>query len=482
MTRHLTELQMRDRGAVEQLDRVKPDVVALKNVASELLRGRGFSSNAELERVEEDLEERTERLSTALAAIDRVEQNGIGEAIAAVNAGIASALSLIVCALVFMVISGSPLIRDLLTNVAEPSRRLSEATSALARGDLDVVVPDVEYTELRTIADALGRFRETAAREQALRTEAARTRDELAADKISQQARSFEDQRIAEASRAAERERLAEHFRSTVSSLVVSVAEASVQLEGSAKTMSSVAESSSRGAEAASIGARVSSRNAANLADATDELAVSISEISRQIELQTEVVNDSRASAEHGTAAVNLLFEHTENIGQIVKLIDGIASKINLLALNATIEAARAGTAGLGFAVVASEVKSLAQQTSESTGEIAALVSAVRSHVQLTRGQMHAIDAGMSRTETIAVSVASSVSQQRLSASSIGQHAAEAQAGAGDAAIAADGVAVAAREVRSVSDVLSAASASLAALSRELQGTTDEFIDHLRAA
>ena len=55
--------------------------------------------------------------------------------------------------------------------------------------------------------------------------------------------------------------------------------------------------------------------------------------------------------------------QRAQRIGDVVKLINDIASQTNLLALNATIEAARAGDAGKGFAVVAGEVKSLANQT-----------------------------------------------------------------------------------------------------------------------
>ena len=112
-------------------------------------------------------------------------------------------------------------------------------------------------------------------------------------------------------------------------------------------------------------------RDATQLAAATEELANSSNEISRQVNQASSLTAEVHQVASAAGRSLDGLKASSGEIGNVVNLIAAIAKQTNLLALNAKIEAARAGAAGRGFAVVADEVKALSVQTQKATEEIA---------------------------------------------------------------------------------------------------------------
>ncbi len=369
--------------------------------------------------------------------------------------GVSAFVVLVICSGLFSMAVG----------VVRPIGGMTEAMKRLADGDLDVTIPSASRRdEIGAMAKAVQIFKDNAARVRGLE-----------ASEAAQRAHTEQE-------RKAQFARVAHEFETTIGSVVGTVSSVSADIDSAATILTASARTTRSLSNGVAVNAELSSKSVVSAAMASEELAASVAEIGRQVEEANRIANAAVGQAQHTNDLVAALTETANRISEVVKMITRVAEQTNLLALNATIEAARAGDAGRGFAVVASEVKTLSEQTANSTNVIASQIAQMQAATKDSVTAIKEIGSTIARISEISGTIAAAVEEQGAATQEIARGVQQAASGSDEVVISIRKVSEGATETGAAADKVRGASETLIGETGRLTEAVQRFAATIRAA
>ncbi|UWQ78151.1 methyl-accepting chemotaxis protein [Leisingera sp. S132] len=298
--------------------------------------------------------------------------------------------------------------RKVTLSIIRPIERMRAALREVAQGDFSLKVADRmradDFGDIAHDIDAVsGRVVKALEEQNKLRQQGEAVIERLRQALQHLSAGDFSD-RISEKF-GAEYEALRANYNETVdklNELLSQVVQAGGRLNRQADGIRTGAEDLSARTESQAATLEQTAAALEQMTASVNSSAQNAQEVQGAVEAARADVERSGEVVEGAIAAMNEIENSSNQIGQIIGVIDDIAFQTNLLALNAGVEAARAGEVGRGFAVVASEVRALAQRSSDAAMEIKGLISASSAHVQ---DGVHKVDGAGKALETVVTQV-----------------------------------------------------------------------------